>query len=150
LESRARIFGHSLHQILIVFPLGLLTTSVGFDLAGLMTRESHWLLTSYEMMVVGVAGGAIAGVAGYVDYRAIPPNTRAKKIGRWHGLSSLVVLLIFALSAWVRTPDPEAFRTAGFVLSFAGVALAGIAGWLGGELVTRMGVGVIDGAHVDA
>jgi uncharacterized membrane protein len=102
------------------------------------------------MMIVGVAGGAIAGVAGYIDYRAIPPGTRAKRIGRLHGITSAIVLAIFSASAWVRTPNPEAFSTLPFVLSFAGVALAGIAGWLGGELVTRMGVGVIDGAHVDA
>jgi len=36
------------------------------------------------------------------------------------------------------------------VLSFVGVALAIVTGWLGGELVGRLGVGVDDGAHLDA
>ena len=36
------------------------------------------------------------------------------------------------------------------VLSFAGFVLAGVTGWLGGELVDRLGVGVDDGAHLDA
>ena len=36
------------------------------------------------------------------------------------------------------------------VLSFAGFGLAGVTGWLGGELVDRLGVGVDDGAHLDA
>jgi hypothetical protein len=35
-------------------------------------------------------------------------------------------------------------------LSFAGVLLALGTGWLGGELVARLGVGVDDGAHLDA
>jgi uncharacterized membrane protein len=35
-------------------------------------------------------------------------------------------------------------------LSFAAVALALVAGWLGGELVERLGVGVDDGAHLNA
>jgi hypothetical protein len=30
------------------------------------------------------------------------------------------------------------------------LALGSVAGWLGGELVDRLGVGVDDGAHLDA
>ena len=36
------------------------------------------------------------------------------------------------------------------VLSFGGVALATVTGWLGGELVSRLGVGVDDGANLNA
>jgi hypothetical protein len=36
------------------------------------------------------------------------------------------------------------------VLSFAAAVLALGTGWLGGELVDRLGVGVDDGAHLDA
>jgi uncharacterized membrane protein len=32
MEGRASLLGHPVHQMLIVFPLGLLATSVGFDL----------------------------------------------------------------------------------------------------------------------
>jgi hypothetical protein len=35
-------------------------------------------------------------------------------------------------------------------LSFIGVALALVGGWLGGELVDRLGIGVDEGAHPDA
>jgi hypothetical protein len=45
----------------------------------------------------------------------------------------------------VASPPPHAL-----FLSFCGLALLGVAGWLGGELVTRFGVGVADGANVDA
>ncbi len=31
MESRATLFGHPIHQMLIVFPLGLLATAVIFD-----------------------------------------------------------------------------------------------------------------------
>jgi len=31
MESRAKLFGHAIHPILIVFPLGLLATGVIFD-----------------------------------------------------------------------------------------------------------------------
>jgi uncharacterized membrane protein len=39
---------------------------------------------------------------------------------------------------------------AALVLSFAGAGLATLTGWLGGELVERLRVGVDEGAHVDA
>lgn len=31
MESRAKVLGHPLHQMLVAFPLGLLVTSVVFD-----------------------------------------------------------------------------------------------------------------------
>jgi uncharacterized membrane protein len=31
MESRAKLAGHAIHPMLIVFPLGLLTTAVVFD-----------------------------------------------------------------------------------------------------------------------
>jgi len=36
------------------------------------------------------------------------------------------------------------------ILSLLGVLLALVTGWLGGELVERLGVGVDSGAHVDS
>ena len=37
MESRARAAGHSVHPVLIVYPLGLLSTAVVFDILGLIT-----------------------------------------------------------------------------------------------------------------
>jgi uncharacterized membrane protein len=36
------------------------------------------------------------------------------------------------------------------VLSLLGASLAVVTGWFGGELVERLGVGVADGAHLNA
>jgi uncharacterized membrane protein len=38
-ESKAKIMGH---PILIQFPLGLLSTSVGFDVVHLLTGNGRW------------------------------------------------------------------------------------------------------------
>jgi uncharacterized membrane protein len=35
MESKAKLLGHPLHPMLIVFPLGLLATAVVFDIVGL-------------------------------------------------------------------------------------------------------------------
>jgi len=37
MESKAKIMGHPIHPILIPFPLGLLSTSVVFDVVYLLT-----------------------------------------------------------------------------------------------------------------
>ena len=39
MESRAKLLGHPVHQMLIVFPLGLLGTGVVFDLVFLSQGE---------------------------------------------------------------------------------------------------------------
>ena len=39
---------------------------------------------------------------------------------------------------------------AALVLSFAAILLALVTGWLGGELVQRLGVGVDEGANLNA
>jgi hypothetical protein len=37
-----------------------------------------------------------------------------------------------------------------YICSFAGAGIALVTAWLGGELVDRLGIGVSDGANVDA
>jgi hypothetical protein len=91
-----------------------------------------------------------AGAFGFLDWLAIPNRTRATRIGRLHGLGNLLVVLLFGASWWMRRDDPRAPETLAVVLALAGVGLSLVTAWLGGELVNRFGVGVNDGAHLDA
>jgi uncharacterized membrane protein len=80
-----------------------------------------------------------------------PTGTRAKRIGLLHGGSNVVVVLIFALVWLMRGDTPDAAPTTNlFLLEVVALALGAFAGWLGGELVDRLGVGVDDGAHLNA
>jgi uncharacterized membrane protein len=54
------------------------------------------------------------------------------------------------VSWWLRRGATTSPGTIALVASFVGVALSGVTGWLGGELVDRLGVGIDDGAHLDA
>lgn len=141
-----RVLGHSVHPMLIVFPLGLLSTSVAFDILGL-TRGGSWLDISYYVMAAGLAGGALAAVFGIIDFFYIPRKTRAWYVGLWHGGGNVLVMLLFAGSWAIRTPDPANPGPIGFALSFAGLLLAVVTGWLGGELIERLGIAVHEGAH---
>ena len=150
MESRAKLFGHAIHPILIVFPLGLLGTAVIFDIiyliwgSGLMAQVSFWMMTA------GIIGGLLAAPFGFIDWMAIPNGTRAKTIGAAHGITNVVVLLLFVGSWGMRSDLPEVPETFASILSFLGLGAALIGGWLGGELVERLGVGVDEGANLNA
>lgn len=151
MESRAKFLGHAIHPILIVFPLGLLATGVIFDVIYLIWGNAQLALVAYWMIAAGIIGGLAAAPFGWIDWFAIPQGTRAKSVGLFHGVGNVVVLLLFIGSWWLRHHNASGETSiVGYLLSFAGFALAGVTGWLGGELVDRLGVGVDDGAHLDA
>jgi uncharacterized membrane protein len=152
MESKFKVLGHGAHPILIVFPLGLLSTSVIFDVIHLVTGNGQFAVAAYWMIAAGVVGGIVAAVPGFVDWFAIPAGTRAKRVGLVHGLGNDVVLVLFGVSWWLRRDAPPDYApgTIELLLSFAGFALALFTGWLGGELVERLGVAVHEGAHLNA
>jgi uncharacterized membrane protein len=155
MESKAKALGHPIHQMRVPFPFGLLATAAIFDVIYLIWGNSTMITVSYWMIAAGIIGGVIAAPFGLIDYLAIPSGTRAKSIGLIHGVGNVFVLLLFAGSWWLRyeSIDQSGIHVpsvAALVLSFAGFALAGVTGWLGGELVDRLSVGVDDGAHLDA
>ena len=102
------------------------------------------------MIVAGILGGVVAAPFGLIDWLAIPAGTRARRIGALHGMGNVVVLLLFALSWYLRASAAMAPETFAYVCAFLGAGLALLTGWLGGELVDRLGVGVDSGAHLDA
>jgi uncharacterized membrane protein len=150
MESRARLFGHAIHPILIVYPLGLLSAAVIFDVIYLITRNPTWTTVSYWMIAAGIVGGLLAAVFGLIDYTGIPSGTRASRIGLLHGLTNVFVMILFIASWLMRRNSPAVPSTAAFALSFIGVAAALLGGWLGGELVERLGVGVTPSANLNA
>ncbi|HEX6125935.1 MAG TPA: DUF2231 domain-containing protein [Pyrinomonadaceae bacterium] len=150
MESKAKFLGHAIHPILIVFPLGLLATAVVFDLIYLIWGNPDMAGVAYWMMAAGIIGGLIAAPFGTIDWFAIPSKTRAKTIGLMHGISNVIALLLFAGSWWMRNDLPERPETLASILSFVGAAAAGLGGWFGGELVERLGVGVDEGANLNA
>ncbi|HVE79947.1 MAG TPA: DUF2231 domain-containing protein [Gemmatimonadaceae bacterium] len=150
MESRAKLLGHPIHQMLIVFPLGLLATAAIFDAIYLVTDRGRWAEVAYYMIAAGIIGGALAAPFGTIDWIAVPHGTRAKRVGALHGAGNVAVLAMFAASWLLRRDAPAAPETAALVLSFAGAGLSLATAWLGGELVDRLGVGVDDGAHLDA
>jgi uncharacterized membrane protein len=150
MESRAKIFGHPIHQMLIVFPLGVLAMALVFDLIARFAGWPELHRAAYYMIAAGVISGLAAAVFGLIDFLAIPRETRARRIGALHGTGNVIVVALFGLSWFLRRDDPVNPEVLAIALAAAGALLATVTGWLGGELVDRLGVGIDDGAHLDA
>ncbi len=150
MEARAKFLGHALHEQLIPFPFGLLVTSVIFDVLFLITGEKELARVAWWMIAAGIVGGLLAAPFGWIDWFAIPKGTRAKKVGLLHGSGNGVLLVIFVTSWLLRRASPEEPSGVALVLSFVGLALAIVTGWLGGELVDRHAIAIDEGAHLDS
>jgi uncharacterized membrane protein len=120
MESRAKLLGHAIHPILIVFPLGLLTTGVVFDAVYLIWGNPVMATVAYWMIAAGIIGGLIAALPGWIDWFAIPSGTRAKSVGLTHGLGNVLVLLLFIGSWWLRRDAPERPELLEHILAYAG------------------------------
>lgn len=147
----AKFAGHSIHPILIVFPLGLLATSVGFDIAYLVNANPNFPIVSYWMLAVGTTSGLVAALFGFLDWWGVPKGTRAYSVGFTHAIVNMLAILLFIGSCLMRYDVPGyAPSNAAITLSFFAAALAIVGGWLGGELVERLGLAVHEGAHMNA
>ena len=72
MEARARLLGHSIHQMLIVFPLGLLAMGVIFDLIFFGADNEIFSAVAYWMIVAGIVGALAAAPFGFADWLKIP------------------------------------------------------------------------------
>ncbi len=151
MESKAKILGHPIHPILIVFPLGLLVTSVIFDLLFYFSIVRISTEVGYWMAVSGIIGGLLAAIFGLIDWIAIPSQTRAKNIGLIHGIANVIVVFLFIGSVYARYDNLQhAPGSISIALSVAGTVFGLVGGWLGGELVHRLNVSNDPGANLNA
>lgn len=151
METRFKLLGHPVHPMLIVFPLGLLSTAVLFDILYALTGNEQLAVFSFWAILAGIVGGLAAAVFGLIDWVAIPSDTRAKGVGTVHGVGNVVIVGLFAISWFLRRDDPAFLPDLmPLILGVVGAGLALVTAWLGGELVYRLRVAVDDDAALDA
>jgi uncharacterized membrane protein len=149
-EAQMHIRGHPVHQMLMVYPAGLLMTSVAFDVISAVSGNTVFATVAYWLIVAGIIMGVIAAVFGVIDWTEIAPRTRAKAVGAMHGAGNAVVMILFAISLFLRPSAAEPVSALPLTISLLGAVLLGLTAWLGGELVVRLGIGVNENAHPDA
>ncbi len=150
MESKVKSMGHPIHPMLVNFPLGLLITSAAFDIIHLVTGNGYWSGIAFWMITAGIITGLLAAVVGTIDALAIPSGTRAKSVSILHGTGNFLILALFVVSWVLRSNVPVNPPVVAYILSFLGAVLLGGTGWLGGELTLRLGIGVDEGANLNA
>lgn len=133
--------GHPLHPQLIVLPAGLLPFSFVLDAMHAATRDQSYADAAYYTMLGGFIGGVAAGAAGAADYGTIPSDSKAKEVGRLHGIMNVGLLGLTGLNLLMRRKR----RSAGAVpmmVSLMTIAGLTVSAWYGGHLVYHHGMRV--------
>jgi uncharacterized membrane protein len=125
-------------------------TAVIFDIVHLITGNGYWSGLAFWMIGVGIVGGLLSALTGALDWTGIPRKSNAKLVGMVHGIGNSIVLTLFLVSWLLRLTAPEHPSLLAYILAFLGAALLNATGWLGGELTGRYGVGIEEGAHINA
>lgn len=145
LFSEFRLFGHPPHPILNHVPIGLLSVTILFDLAGLWSKMDVFWTISYWNIVVALLAGIPTVAAGFSDYLIHAKRQRQDRLALTHMILMLSTLGVFVLSlifrhAPIPPNDTSAYSAIG--LDLFGTILLTIGGWFGGELVYGEGVGM--------
>jgi uncharacterized membrane protein len=140
--SRIAIFKHPIHAMLVVYPVALLTLVPAADAVFLVSGEAFWAQVSYWMTLAGVVAGTIAAIAGALDMFLI--RVVRRHVAGWnHMLAAVTALAMAAVSLAIRAPDPvQAVWPWGLAIGCIDALMVVVAGWLGGTLTFRHGIGV--------
>ena len=134
------VLGHPVHPILQAILASLLPASTTFDLlARLGGNEEGLSKAAHYTLIFGLVGAAVAAVTGVLDYYEIK-NRPVRRVALYHGLTNLALIGSYVLN--LRRREDYKANNKALVLSALGVALIGLSGYLGGELVYEHGVRV--------
>lgn len=136
-----RIAGFPIHPAIVHAPLTLLPASLVCDGLARATGGAFWNNVGFYALVVGLAIGAIAAVAGLLDYFAIPRGHAGKATATLHMVVMVCAVASFVAAAVLRRePDIEAPGIAIF-LEALGTLIAVSGAAIGHTLILRHGIG---------
>jgi len=125
--------GHPLHPMLTDLPIGFWTSSFMLDLVGGRSGRR----ASKRLLGLGILSALPAAAAGLSDWSETLGEER--RIGTAHAIGNVAALALYSLSWRARSKGSWG---KGVALGFLGAGAASAGGYLGGHLVSRMGVGV--------
>ena len=142
MQGKANFRGHPLHLMLISFPVAFWSGALLTDGVGAWTHDNFWFRMSVALIAMGTAGAAAAAVCGYIDYRTIRMQRKARQVATGHMLWSLAATGVFGLALLLRAHDWRA--PAGIALTVVGALVLLVGGYLGSELSNRYRIGTLE------
>jgi uncharacterized membrane protein len=127
--------------MLVPLAIGLWIFSLVADLIYRFQWGSEaWDSVAFYTLAGGIAGAVLAAIPGFIDLLSLPEG-KVKKIAVAHMAINLGAVVLFAVNFGLRLNSAPGAAVP-VLLSVIGVALIGVSGWLGGELVYVHHVGV--------
>jgi uncharacterized membrane protein len=142
MKSRAAVAGHPLHPIFVTIPIGLWSFAQVCDLiypAG--WGDDSWKKAALYCLVGGLVGAVPAFITGWIDYSLVS-KPEAARVAKFHLIFNITTSILIAISAGWRWHDGTDYSLIPVWISLAAVMLAGVSGWLGGELISTHGISV--------
>jgi uncharacterized membrane protein len=144
--TKAKLFGHPIHPMLVSIPISMYAAACASFVAYSLGAEAIWFRIGVYANVAGVVGAVIAAVPGLIDWIfGVPTGSPAKATGLLHMAANVVALLLFALNASLHWP--HRFESAPVIgssvaLTVLGVCFTLLAGFLGWKMVQVHHVGI--------
>jgi uncharacterized membrane protein len=146
-DGSLRLFGHSLHVLLVHFPLGLWPLVMPLELAGWLGGwRMGWRLAFWANALALLAALPTAAT-GLIDLLGLKRGAAAERAANLHMTAMLGAAALFGGELCFHPPGAAISAPAAFVnlgLTLLGSAALFWGGWLGGELVFRHGAGRIE------
>jgi nitrite reductase/ring-hydroxylating ferredoxin subunit/uncharacterized membrane protein len=128
--------GHPLHPLLTDVVIGSWTSATLLDLFGGRDADA----AARRLIAIGIAAypaTAMTGLSDWADSEVVDDDVR--RVGLVHAASNALALGLYAASLRSRR---RGRRGRGVALALAGAGAMGAAGYLGGHMAFRLGVGV--------
>ncbi len=135
--------------MVVGYPIALYTSALLCDVLYLALGDAFWFRVAFWAIVFGLVTHVAAAVTGFPDFLAVarggPDQKEARRAATSHLVFGLGLLVVQGLNLGVR--NAGVIPTTGSIglpvaVNVIAVAVLGIQGWYGGELVYRHRVGV--------
>ena len=143
-RSTARIAGHPLHPMLVPLPIGFLVGALVTDLMYWKTGWANYAYFSTWLIGAGIVTALLAALAGFTDFFG-ERRIRALRTAWWHMFGNLLAVVLSIVNfAFHMRDGAMAVLPTGLTLSAIVVVLLLFNGWMGGEMVFRHRVAVLE------
>ena len=138
--------GHPLHPALVHIPTGLFPSALLFDILSRSGAGGNSMVrVSFFGLLLGLIVAALAAPAGLADWLEIKPGKPAYRIGIWHMVLNIFLIVVEAINLalrWNTYRWQVKVDLGPLTLSAVGTGILLISGYLGSMMVFDQGIGV--------
>lgn len=133
------VAGHPIHSIMTDVPIGATVGVVLFDAIGLFTHPANWHFAAHAATGLALFGGIVAALVGLWDYQSVPRDHPVRGVGATHGIANTGGLVLLVASFLLRFTGGGAPFVIAQIASLLALGVFGFTGYLGGDMVYKLG-----------